>query len=90
MEAKALANVILPAPHKIFDRGSTDSGHYLYRASSFGPRKTFNAEGAKSTLAELRGDGSQTMIPPLSILVAAPWPLCLFTRKYLRFNMMTC
>ena len=64
MEAKELANVILPVPHAVFDRGSTDSGHYLYRASSFGPRKTFNADGAKSTLVELRGDGSQTMIPP--------------------------
>ena len=64
MEAKALADVILPAPHAIFDRGSTDSGHYLYQASSFGPRKSFNAEGAKSTLVELRGEGSQTMIPP--------------------------
>ena len=29
MEAKALADVILPAPHAIVDRGSTDSGHYL-------------------------------------------------------------
>ena len=64
MKAKALADVILPVPHAVFDRGSTDSGHYLYQASSFGPRKTFNAEGAKSTLVELRGDGSQTMIPP--------------------------
>ena len=64
MEAKALTDVILPAPHAIFDGGSTDSGHYLYQASSFGPRKSFNAEGEKSTLVELRGDGSQTMIQP--------------------------
>ena len=64
MEAKALANVILPVPHAVFDRKSSDSGHYLYRASSFGPRKAFNAEGSKSTFVELRGDGSQTMIPP--------------------------
>ena len=35
MEAKALADVILPVPHAVFDRGSTDSGHYLYQASSF-------------------------------------------------------
>ena len=64
MEAKALADVILPMPHAVFDRGSDDSGHHLYQASSFGPRKAFNAEGSKSTLVELRGNGSQTMIPP--------------------------
>ena len=64
MEARALADVILPMPHAVFDKGSTDSGHHLYQASSFGPRKSFNAEGAKSTLVELRGEGSQTMIPP--------------------------
>jgi putative DNA primase/helicase len=64
MEAKALAGAILPVPHAVFDRGSDDSGHHLYRASSFGPRKAFNAEGSKSTLVELRGDRAQTMIPP--------------------------
>ena len=63
-EAKILADIILPVPHAVFDRGSDDSGHHLYRASSFGPRKTFNAEGSKSTLVELRGDRAQTMIPP--------------------------
>jgi len=63
-EAKVLADIILPVPHAIFDRGSTDSGHYLYQAISFGPRKAFNADGKKSTLVELRGYGSQTMIPP--------------------------
>ena len=63
-EAKALADVILSMPHAVFDRGSDDSGHHLYRASSFGPRKAFNAKGSKSTLVELRGNGSQTMIPP--------------------------
>ena len=63
-EAKVLADIILPVPHTVFDRGSTDSGHYLYQALSFGPRKAFNADGTKSTLVELRGDGSQTMIPP--------------------------
>ena len=63
-ESKALAGIILPAPHAIFERGSSDSSHYLYKALSFGPRKVFNADGKKSTLVELRGDGSQTMIPP--------------------------
>ena len=63
-EAKALADIILPMPHSIFDRGSDASGHYLYRASSFGPRKAFYAKGSKSTLVELRGDRAQTMIPP--------------------------
>ena len=62
--AKALADLILPKPHAQFDRGTTDSGHYLYRATSFGPTKKFNANGPKSTLVELRGDGAQTMIPP--------------------------
>ena len=62
MEAKASADVILPAPHAVFDRGLTDSGHYLYQASSFGPRKTFNADDTKPTLVNLRGDVSQTLI----------------------------
>ena len=65
-EAKVLADLILPVPHAVFDRGSDDSGHHLYRASSFGPRKAFNAEGSKSTLVELRGDRAQTMVPPSS------------------------
>ncbi|MDC1095507.1 phage/plasmid primase, P4 family [Planktomarina temperata] len=63
-EAKVLADLILPVPHAVFDRGSDDSGHHLYRSSSFGPRKAFNAEGSKSTLVELRGDRTQTMVPP--------------------------
>ena len=63
-EAKALAGLILPKPFVQFDRGTADSGHFLYKATSFGPTKRFGANGAKSTLVELRGDGSQTMIPP--------------------------
>ena len=64
LEAKALADLILPKALAQFDRGTADSGHYLYRATSFGPTKKFNANGPKSTLVELRGDGAQTMIPP--------------------------
>jgi len=64
LEAKALADLILPKPIAQFDRGTADSGHYLYRATSFGPTKKFNGNGPKSTLVELRGDGAQTMIPP--------------------------
>lgn len=63
-EAKQLADVILPSPAAIFDRGTSDSGHYLYFASSFGSRKSFSANGANATLVELRGNGAQTMIPP--------------------------
>ena len=63
-EAKALAGLILPKPLAQFDRGTADSGHFLFKATSFGPTKKFAANGAKSTLVELRGDGSQTMIPP--------------------------
>ena len=63
-EAKALADLILPKPLAKFDRGTPDSGHFLFKATSFGPTKKFAANGAKSTLVELRGDGSQTMIPP--------------------------
>ena len=62
-EAKLLADIILPLPMAIFDRGATDSGHYLYKTLTTGPRKSFTAAD-KSTLVELRGDGSQTMIPP--------------------------
>ena len=62
MEAKALADVILPAPHAVFDRGLTNSGHYFYQPSSFGPRKTFNTDDTKPTLVILRDDGCQTLI----------------------------
>jgi len=64
MEAKALADVILPEPVATFDRGSTDSGHYLYQTTSFGVRKSFTSDKSRTTLVELRGDGAQTMIPP--------------------------
>ena len=63
-EAKALAELILPKPFAQFDRVTPDSGHYLYKAISFGPTKKFSGNGPKSTFVELRGDESQTMIPP--------------------------
>ena len=63
-EAKDLAQLILPKPFAQFDRGTSDSGHYLYKAITCGPTKRFSGNGPKSTLVELRGDGSQTMIPP--------------------------
>ena len=63
-EAKGLAELILPKPFAQFDRGTSDSGHYLYKANTCGPTKKFSGNGPKSTLVELRGDGSQTMIPP--------------------------
>ena len=62
-EAKSLADIILPVPSATFDRGTADSGHYLYKAITTGPRKACTSAD-KSTLVELRGDGSQTMIPP--------------------------
>ena len=62
-EAKELADTVLPKPSATFDRGSEDSGHYLYEAEATGPRKSFVSNN-NSTLVELRGDGSQTMIPP--------------------------
>ena len=63
-EAKGLADLILPKPFAQFDRGTSDSGHYLYKATTCGPTKKFSGNGPKSTLVEIRGDGSQTMIPP--------------------------
>ena len=60
---KLLADIILPSPIAAFDRGSKDSGHHLYKAITTGPHKLFTSNN-KSTLVELRGDGSQTMIPP--------------------------
>ena len=62
-EAKELADTVLPKPSVTFDRASEDSGHYLYEAEATGPRKSFVSNN-NSTLVELRGDGSQTMIPP--------------------------
>lgn len=61
-EAKALASVILPTPLCQFDWGSPNSGHYLYRAKSFGPTIMFSSD--KGNLLELRGNNVQTMIPP--------------------------
>ena len=63
-EAKEMAELILPKPFAKFDRGTSDSGHYLYKSITCGPTKKFSGDGPKSTLVELRGDGSQTMIPP--------------------------
>jgi len=63
-EAKGLADLILPTPFAEFDRGTSDSGHYLFRANSFGPTKRFTSAGSKTTLVELRANGAQTMIPP--------------------------
>jgi putative DNA primase/helicase len=63
-EAKVLAELILPKPFAKFDRGTSDSGHYLYQSISFGPTKQFKGNGPKSVLVELRADGTQTMIPP--------------------------
>jgi putative DNA primase/helicase len=64
-EAVSLADAILPKPHATFGRGAPDSLHYLYRGNSFGPRRAFTSTGSNNaTLVELRGDGSQTMIPP--------------------------
>lgn len=62
-EAKSMADIFLPLPMAAFDRGTADSGHYLYQTLTTGPRKSFTTAD-KSTLVELRGDGSQTMIPP--------------------------
>ena len=63
-EAKGLADLLLPKPLAQFDRGSSDSGHYIFKASSYGPTKRFTGAGSKTTIVELRADGAQTMIPP--------------------------
>jgi len=42
-EAKTLADIILPLPSATFDRGTADSGHYLYKAITTGPRKAFTS-----------------------------------------------
>ena len=63
-EAKGLADLLLPKPLAQFDRGSSDSGHYIFKASSSGPTKRFTGAGSKTTIVELRADGAQTMIPP--------------------------
>ena len=62
-EAKEPANIIFPVPAVGFDNGLPESGHYLYKATTTGPHNSFTSTG-KSTLVKLRGDGSQTMIPP--------------------------
>lgn len=63
-EAKGLADLLLPTPFAEFDRGTLDSGHYLFRANSFGPTKRFTGAGSKTNIVELRAAGAQTMIPP--------------------------
>lgn len=59
-----LAKAILPKPYARFGRGVKHSGHYLYRCSNSGPRKAFTASRAHTMMVELRGDGTQTMVPP--------------------------
>lgn len=59
-----LAKAILPKPHARFGRGAKHSEHYLYRCSNSGPRKAFTAIRAHTMMVELRGDGTQTMVPP--------------------------
>lgn len=54
----------MPTPFAEFDRGTLDSGHYLFRANSFGPTKRFTDAGSKTNIVELRAAGAQTMIPP--------------------------
>ena len=63
-DTKRLAELILPEPFAQFDRGPSDSGHYLFRATSLGPTQRFSGSGPKSNLVEPKGNGSQTMIPP--------------------------
>ena len=57
-EANGLADLTLPQPFAKFSRGSLDSSHYLYKATSFCPTQRFADNGPKSTLVELRSDGS--------------------------------
>ena len=49
-EAKGLAQLILPKPFAQFDRGTSDSGHYLYKAITCGPTKKFSGNGLSSPL----------------------------------------
>ena len=63
-DAKRLAELILPKPFAQFDRGTSDSGHYLFRATSLGPTQRLSSSGPKSNLVEPKGNGSQTLIPP--------------------------
>ena len=63
-EAKGLADLLLPTPFVEFDRGTSNSGHYLFRANSYGPTKRFTGAGSKTNIVELRADSAQTMIPP--------------------------
>ncbi|MGB0704131.1 MAG: hypothetical protein ACPGOW_04840, partial [Paracoccaceae bacterium] len=51
-DAKRLAELILPEPFAQFDRGTSDSGHYLFRATSLGPTQRFSGSGPKSNLIE--------------------------------------
>ena len=59
-----LAKAILPKPRSRFGRGVKHSEHYLYCCSNSGPRKAFTASTAHTMMVELRGDGTQTMVPP--------------------------
>ena len=63
-DTKRLAELILPEPFAQFDRRTSDSGHYLFRATSLGPTQRLSSSGPKSNLVEPKGNGSQTLIPP--------------------------
>ena len=51
LEANGLADLILPQPFTKFIRGSSDSAHYLYKATSFGPTQRFAGNGLKINLS---------------------------------------
>ena len=51
LEAVKLADIILPVPHAVFERGADNSAHYFYRARTFGHRKHFCGKN-KSTIVE--------------------------------------
>ena len=62
IRALALADIFLPETGMEFGRKSKPRSHRIYRCQNAGKTKRF--EGRNGVIAELRGNGGQTMFPP--------------------------
>ncbi len=61
-EAVIAAEHLLPHTGMVFGRPSAGASHYLYRTER--PVKTERFQGSQGTIAEIRADGAQTVLPP--------------------------
>lgn len=61
--AGSFGRLLLPETDMIFGRNSKPASHYLYKVRGSGRTRQFKHPAGGGMLAEVRGDGSQTMFP---------------------------